>query len=216
MISTLGRIMAVLTAMFSVAFMAFAVSRWMTVPDWASEARDLEGFVLTRTEGETPSWSASTRRTQESVATSTNMAEVLEKMYQRAKADVDQQVQEYEMDIPGLEQELAESREAIEEDSQAVKVRSEALVARLTEMDDEVNRLTAEMEREKAEAQKIQEERERRRGDVFRIREQLGQIEADSFRAKQLQEQLTDMIRRTKGSVVKLQSRNRQIQESIN
>ncbi len=216
MISNLGRIMAVLTAMFSVAFMAFAVSRWMTVPDWASEARDLDGFVLTRTEGETPSWSASTRRTQESVASSTNMAEVLEKMYQRAKTDIDQQVQQYEMVIPTLEQELADSRETSEADSLAVKARSDTLVARLTEMDDEVNRLTAEMEREKAEAQKIQEERERRRGDVFRIREQLGEIESDSYRAQQLQAQLTDIIRRTKGNVVKLQSRNKQLQGSVN
>ncbi|MCG6157674.1 hypothetical protein [Rubinisphaera margarita] len=216
MISSLGRVLAVLTAMFSAAFMAFAISRYATVPDWSTEARDLEMFTLTRTEGETPSWSASTRRTQESVHTSTNMAEVLEKMYQRAKQDIDAQVQEHEANIPSLEAQIAATRTAIEEDDAAVTVREELLADRLQEMDDEVARLTAEIEREKAVAEKTQMERERRRSDVFRLREQLGEVEADYFRAVQLHQELTDMIRRTQGNVVKLESRNRQLQESVN
>ncbi|MCA8986454.1 MAG: hypothetical protein KDA78_02355 [Planctomycetaceae bacterium] len=216
MISNLGRVMAVLTAMASAAFMTFAVARYSTIPDWAAEARTLDGFVVSRTEGETPSWTASTRRTQESVGTSTNMADVLEKMYQRAKTDVDQQVQDLQARVPDLQQKLAAAQSSVEEDDKAVDTKVEAMIARLNEMNQEVDRLTEDIEREKASAQTIQEERERRRGDVFRLREQVGEINADQFRAARLQEQLTDMIRRAEGHVVKLQARNQELRESVN
>ncbi|MBB03425.1 MAG: hypothetical protein CMJ47_12310 [Planctomyces sp.] len=215
MISSLGRVLAVLVTMFSVAFMAFAISRWATVPDWASEAREMEDFRITRTEGETPSWSAVTRRTGETVATSPNVAEVLEKMYQRATQDTQAEIQQYETEVPILEGEIEEAKISIAADDIGVQNRVNAMVARLEEMEAEVQRLTSESERQKALAQKLQLERERRRSDVYRTREELAEAREDTFRAEQLQKELTDMIRRVEGSVVKLQTRQQQLKESL-
>ncbi|WP_237229138.1 hypothetical protein [Rubinisphaera sp. JC750] len=215
MISSLGRVLAVLVAMFSVAFMAFAISRWATVPDWASEAREMEDFRITRTEGETPSWSAVTRRTGETVATSPNVAEVLEKMYQRATQDTQAEIQQYETEVPILEGEIEEAKVSVAADDIGVQNRVNVMVARLEEMEAEVQRLTSESERQKALAQKLQQERERRRSDVYRTREELAEAREDTFRAEQLQKELTDMIRRVEGSVVKLQTRQQQLKESL-
>ncbi|MFN3160942.1 MAG: hypothetical protein ACE37I_16620 [Rubinisphaera brasiliensis] len=215
MISSLGRVLAVLVAMFSVAFMAFAISRWATVPDWASEAREMEDFRITRTEGETPSWSAVTRRTGETVATSPNVAEVLEKMYVRATQDTQAEIQEYETEVPILEGEIEEAKVSVAADDIGVQNRVNVMVARLEEMEAEVQRLTSESERQKALAQKLQLERERRRSDVYRTREELAEAREDTFRAEQLQKELTDMIRRVEGSVVKLQTRQQQLKESL-
>jgi len=215
MISSLGRVLAVLVAMFSVAFMAFAISRWATVPDWASEARELEDFRLTRTEGETPSWSASTRRTGETFATSTNIAEVLEEMYQRATQDAQEEIRGYEAEVPETQSEIDEAKASIAADDVGVQNRVNQMVSKLETMESQVQQLTSQAERQKAEAQKLQQQRERRRSDVYRTREELAQAEEDTFRAQQLQTELTDMIRRVEGSVVKLQTRQRQLKQSL-
>ncbi|MCA8985140.1 MAG: hypothetical protein R3C12_22615 [Planctomycetaceae bacterium] len=215
MVSSIGRVMSVLVAMFSVAFMAFAISRWATIPDWASEARELDAFRLTRTEGETPSWSASMRRTEDPVHTSTNMAEVLEKMYQRGTQDAQTELQAYVDEAPRLQQEIEEARAATAADVIGVQNKVEEMVALLDGVEAEVARLTTDSEREKALAQQIQGERERRRADVFRLQEDLGQVNEDAYRAEQLQRELTDMIRRVQGAVIKLKTRKQQLSKSL-
>lgn len=215
MVSTLGRVMSVLLAMCSVAFMSFAISRWATIPDWASEAREMRDFRLNRTEGETPSWSATTRRTEENVATSTNLANVLEKMYQRATQDLQAELREINEEIPLLERDIDRAQQTTQQDSAGVDNRVQELQEVLNQFDSQVVELTTEIEREKAQAQQIQAERERRRADVYRIREDLGQLLEDNFRADQLVNTLTDMIRRLQGSVVKLQTRQQILEKSL-
>ena len=215
MISTIGRVSTIMVTMFSVAFMAFAISRWATVPDRVSEARELTEFTLTKTEGETPSWSASTRLTGESVSTSSNMSEVLEAMYKRSTTDAQAVLTEYQEEIPFLEEDLSSAKSSIEEDSKAVATKSKQLVAIMEQLDEVVETVSAEATREKATAQKTQETRERRRSDVYRVHEELAQVNTDQFRAVQLQKQLTDMIRRVQGNVIKLQTRQQQLKESL-
>lgn len=215
MISTIGRVLTILIAICSVAFMSFAISRWVTVPDRVSEARQLDGFILTRTEGETPSWSASARLSGESVSTSTNISQVLEAMYKRGTQDAQAELTGYQEEIPFLEEDISAAKASIEQDSAAVVVKAEQLMAGMKQLDEVVNQLTAEAEREKANAQKTQQTRERRRSDVYRVREELTEVVIDLFRASQLQTQLTDMIRRVQGNVVKLQTRQQQLGESL-
>ncbi len=215
MITTIGRVFTVLIAISSVAFMAFAISRWATVPDWPSEARKLDGFILTRTEGEKPSWSASTRRTGEAVSTSTNIAQVLEAMYKRAAQDAQKELGELQPQIPVLEEDISSAKASIEQDSQAAATKADQLIAELEQLRELVSELTTEAEREKAIAQKLQQQRERRRSDVFRVREELEEVETDQYRAEQLQKQITDMIRRVQGNFVKLQTRHQQLKKSL-
>jgi len=215
MISTIGRVFTILTAMSSVAFMAFAVSRWVTIPDRVSEARQLGDFVLTRTEGETPSWSASTRLSGESVSTSTNVSKVLEAMYQRGTQDAQAELTQYQEQIPFLEKDIQSAKTTSEQDSAAVKTKVDQLLTQIKQIDEVVVQLTTDAEREKAKAQKTQQTRERRRGDVYRIQEDLAEVLTDQARALQLQNQLTDMIRRVQGNYVKLQTRRQQLKKSL-
>jgi len=215
MISTLGRVLTVLMTMFSVAFMAFAISRWATIPDWSAEGRELGEYRLSRTEGETPSWTAVTRRTEDPVATSTNISEVLEKMYQHGTQVALEQAKEYNDEAPYLEQDIEAAKTSIAADEIGVQNLVDQLVAQLEQMEEQVAMLTTQAEQNKAQAQKLQQERERRRSDVFRLHEELIQIRTDSFRAEQLQTHLVDMINRLQGSVIKLQTRQQQLQESL-
>ncbi len=215
MITTIGRVFTVLTAISSVAFMAFAISRWATVPDWAYEARQLEDFKLTRTEGETPSWSASTRLSGESVSTSTNLAQVLEAMYRRGTQDAQAELTIYQQEKPLLEEEIKAAKVSIEQDSLAASTKADKLVAELDRLHELVNQLTTQAELAKANAQKIQEQRKRRRSDVYRVREELAEVETDQYRAIQLQKQIIDMIRRVQGNFVKLQTRHQQLKKSL-
>ncbi len=206
--------MTVLVAMSSVAFMTFAISRWATIPDWVAEARELEDFRLTRTEGETPSWSAVTRLREEPVGTSANIADVLEKMYQRATQTAQDEFNSYNNEIPERQQEIEATRTSIAEDTIGVQNRVEEANVLLGHLETEVNRLTAEAEEQKTLAHQLQQERERRRSDVFRLQEELAEVQADTFRAEQLEKELTDMIRRLQGAVVKLQTRQDQLQNN--
>ncbi len=215
MITTIGRVFTVLVAIASVAFMAFAISRWATIPDWPTEARKLEDFSLTRTEGETPSWSATTRRTGEAVATSTNIAQVLEAMYKRAAQDRQTELSELQQKIPVLEEEIKEAKAAIEQDQLAANTKADQLIAEMDRLREVVANLTTEAELEKAKAQKLQQQRKRRRSDVYRIREELVEVKTDQFRAEQLQKQITDMIRRVQGNFIKLQTRHQQLKKSL-
>lgn len=215
MITTLGRILTILVAMGSVAFMAFAISRWATIPDWAAEADSLSEFRLTRTEGETPSWSAVTVNREEPVGTSTNIGELLEKMYQRATQDAQEEFRAYSAEIPILESQIEEAKTTIAADSIGVQNRADELVLALNTIQEAVDQMTQQAEEQKAEAHRLQQERERRRSDVFRLQEELVEVRADSFRAEQLQKELTDMIRLLEGSVVKLQTRQEQLQKSL-
>lgn len=175
----------------------------------------MRDFRLNRTEGETPSWSATTRRTEENVATSTNLANVLEKMYQRATQDLQAELREINEEIPLLERDIDRAQQTTQQDSAGVDNRVQELQEVLNQFDSQVVELTTEIEREKAQAQQIQAERERRRADVYRIREDLGQLQEDNFRADQLVNTLTDMIRRLQGSVVKLQTRQQILEKSL-
>ncbi|MBL4883153.1 MAG: hypothetical protein JKY95_01285 [Planctomycetaceae bacterium] len=215
MISTIGRVFTVLVAMSSVAFMSFAISRWVTIPDRASEARQLDEFTLTKTEGETPSWSAAKRLSGESVSTSINMSEVLEAMYKRGTQDAQTELTLHQEEIPFLEKDIAAAKASIEQDTAAVVTRAEQLLAQMKQLDELVDKLTTDAEREKAVAQKTQQTRERRRSDVYRVREEIAEVVSDKFRASQLKSQLTDMVRRVQGNVVKLQTRQQQLKESL-
>ncbi len=215
MITTIGRVFTVLIAMTSVAFMAFAMSRWATIPDWPSEERQLEDFKLTRTEGETPSWSASTRRTGDAVSTSTNIAQVLEAMYKKAAQDDQAELGELQPQIPILEEEISLAKTSIKQDSLAAATKADQLSAEFEQLRELVSKLTTEAELEKATAQKLQQQRKRRRSDVYRVREELAEVETDQFRAEQLQKQIVDMIRRVQGNFVKLQTRHQQLKKSL-
>ena len=215
MISTLGRVLTVLMTMFSVAFMAFAISRWATIPDWYAQGRELGDYRLTRTEGETPSWSAVTRRTEDPVAKSANMGEVLEKMYQHGTRVARDEAELYNNEIPQREQEIEAAKASMAADVVGVQNLVDQLVAQLEQMEEQVATLTTQAEQNKAQAQKLQQERERRRSDVFRLHEELIQLRTDTFRAEQLQSHLADMINRLQGSVIKLQTRQQQLQESL-
>lgn len=155
------------------------------------------------------------RRTEDPVHTSTNMAEVLEKMYQRGTQDAQTELQAYVDEAPRLQQEIEEARAATAADVIGVQNKVEEMVALLDGVEAEVARLTTDSEREKALAQQIQGERERRRADVFRLQEDLGQVNEDAYRAEQLQRELTDMIRRVQGAVIKLKTRKQQLSKSL-
>lgn len=215
MITTLGRILTILVAMGSVAFMSFAISRWATIPDWASEAESLTEFRLNRTEGENPSWSALTVNREEPVGSSPNIGELLEKMYQRGAQDAKTEFDGYEKDIPVIESQIEGTKTTVAADSIGVQNRVDEMLAALKTIEQAVDQMTQQAEEQKAEAHRLQQERERRRSDVFRLQEELVEVRADSFRAEQLQKELTDMIRLLEGSVVKLQTRQEQLQKSL-
>lgn len=214
--TTIGKVLVIVTAAASLAFLGFAAVTLVGGPNWEAEATQLPDYIIERVEGEVPTWSVKTRRTGESVAQGLKS---LSAAVVAARKDLKQK-QETKLgqingDIPKVEQDLKATKQAIEVDIQAMDRREAELVAELTTLNNRIEQLSEDGLAKSREAQAVRIEVEKRREEVFRLRNLLSALQTDHFRSDDQARKLHELLTRLQGDIDRLERRYEQLKQQL-
>lgn len=207
-----SKVLAVLTTLFSLAFMGFALASSVGGPNWQRSADEIDGWSFQQSDGENPTWSATQTVSGESAGSSSPvLPEVIVSVRNRIKSEQQDELDEINAEISQLEQQIAET-------IRTKQISREALVRREEELVAEIDRITEEIENQSRQAnavaeqsREVREEATRRREDVARLGNSLALVEADLFRTRQQRVSLEDRLKRLQGQVGRLERRNSQL-----
>lgn len=225
MLTTIGKCLAVVSAVLALAFAGFALIAVAGGPNWQARAAQLEEYRFDRTEGENPQWTAAYRvtggETGESIgspaqALPQKLIDALNHKKQRQSAELqrlDAALQgDPQQGLPPLAQRIPDARAAIEADVKALAAYEQQLAAELQTVQAAIEGLSQQV------VQKTQEEfakrnlTSERREDIYRLRNQLEEINADIYRTRAQQARLRDQLNRTYASIGRLERRKNQLE----
>jgi hypothetical protein len=225
MLTTIGKCLAVASAVLALAFAGFALIAVAGGPNWQAKAAQLEEYRFDRTEGENPQWTAAYRvgagETGESVLSPAptlpqKLIDALNHKKQRQADELrrlDAALQgDPQQGLPPLEQRIPAARATIEADIKALASYEQQLASALqtvqTQIDQYSQQIVQKTQEEFAKRDLVQDRRE----DIYRLRNQLEEIQADIYRTKSQQARLRDLLNRTYGSIGRLERRKNQLE----
>ncbi len=221
MITTLGKVLAVATAVFSILALGVVLVAATGGPNWMAESRMLPDYEFTRNDGPPVTWTAKTRTARLgqdntlAVRTPANAVAVLPDAIVKARQDLknDQQdeLNALNRDIPLQTSRIADATALIEKDLAAMQKRNTDLIAALDQQAKDVDTVSKEAVTISESAQAVQAVRDARRDDVFRLRNELASLRTDTFRLKEQRLKLADLLVRVKGNNDRLQRREQQL-----
>lgn len=216
MTTRIGKVLAVVTAIASLAFFGFVSVAVFAERNWERIADDIEAdvekpYAFTRTTGENPQWTA-TKHVGEGTIPGNSALEpvvvsVMEDLTQTERTELDELTPE----VSTLDAAIVAARAANEADRAAVEAKHEELLVALQELRDEVQRTTLDAQMQAQEVQKIKDRIEARREDVLRLGAQLEEVRGDRFRLQEIQQQLIDLIQQLDGSIERAERRRDQL-----
>ena len=214
MLQRLSKILVVFVATASVAFMGFALALNNAGPNWTAEAESLTDYTFTYTPGENPSWAATYRNDTQQVGSNRNLGAVVVKAYADAKRRNDEATSAITPQIQPIIDRTTAIREAVSQDTAAIGLRHEQLMAEVKKLDDSIAATGLEGDRNAEQAITIRTETERRRESVFRLTRELDQIENDHYFQLGQRQRLLDRLHQLEGIRLRLQQRNQQLLDS--
>ncbi|REJ86433.1 MAG: hypothetical protein DWQ34_17850 [Planctomycetota bacterium] len=213
--TTIGKVLAVATSVASLMFLGFVSVAVFGGANWERQAKGLEGYTFSRTEGENPQWTATEHVGGQTFTQSKVIEPVLDAVYSDMISDLTEEQRTYTEQIPALEQELAQMKPAIEADLAALQAAVDDFQQRLDARRSEVQANAEAVEQAAAEVQRVEDLIESRREDVERLSAQVGQIRDDRFRIEQIQRQLRDLIKQIDGSLQRASQRQEQLKSVL-
>lgn len=217
MTATIGKTLAVVTAVASLAFFGFVSVGVFGGTNWEEIADDIEAdnempYAFSLTGGESPQWTATKNVGEGSIPGNTALepvvVAVMEDLTQTERTELDALTPE----VTRLEGAIDAAEAANAEDYAAVQAKAEELLTALDELRDEVLRTTQDAQLQAEEVQKIKDRIAARREDVLRLGAQLEEIRGDRYRIQQIHQQLTDLIQQLDGSIERAERRLEQLQ----
>lgn len=209
-----SRVLAVLIAVLSVAFMGFAGVVSFGGPNWEAEARALEGYTFSLTPGETPIWSATRAAEREELSTKSQLLpEVLAAAIQDRATRAQQRVQSLNDAIPQLEAQTKTLDEMQTADVPALQQYFDVQTQRLADTHASIESTSKQQKVIAADVRKIEDQLASRREDVFRTELEYRILTADVERAKQNVAVVEEQIRLLEDELDKAQRRQRELDE---
>lgn len=209
-----SRVLAILIAVLSVAFMGFAGVVSFGGPNWEAEARVLEGYTFALTPGETPIWSATRAADREELSTkSPLLPEVLTAAIEDRATRAQQRVQTLNEALPLLEAQAKTLEEMQTADVPALQQYFDVQVQRLADTHASIESTSKQQEVIAADVRKIEDQLASRREDVFRTELEYRILTADVERTKQNVAVVEEQIRLLEDELDKAQRRQRELDE---
>ncbi|HUG89473.1 MAG TPA: hypothetical protein VML55_01480 [Planctomycetaceae bacterium] len=219
MLTTIGKCLAVLSAVLALAFAGFVLISVAGGPNWQAKAANLPEYRFDLSEGESPQWSAKHRTTDASVGSPAptlpqKLINALDDKQQRQRAEL----QEIEAALQGgqgqgsLEQRIAQARQAIDADIKALAEYERQLAAELERVQVAIEAVSQQVVQKTQEEFAKRKEASERREDMYRLRNQLEEINADIHRTRAQQDKLRDLLNRTYGNIGRLERRKNQLE----
>lgn len=218
----ISRILAVVSAILSVAFFGFAlVTTQLGGPNWQSEAAALQGspqdpggYVFTYTRGENAQWTA-TSTTGEFSKSAKVLPDVIVAAYDDKIRTLQEQLTALNEELPQLEERTAQMDAAIEADLAALQQARAEREQFLAQLREQYSTLSQQVVQKTEEGQQIEQRVEDRRTDVFRLENQLQVLRADDARIEQIEQQMLDLIRQIDADLAKAQRRQAQLEQRL-
>ncbi|MCA9113788.1 MAG: hypothetical protein KDA79_01795 [Planctomycetaceae bacterium] len=214
--TSVSKILAVVTAVFSLAFMGFALVTWATGPNWGLAADEVESYAFERTSGENPTWSATHRISGESAGSpAPQLAKVIIDARRKIQTVQQDELQEINTEIALLGPRIAELQRTKQEDTEALKRQEKALVEQIDQITEEIQNQARQADALAGQSRDVRITAEKRREDVYRLRNDLSLVRAELYRTEQQSISLKDRLNRLEGKVRRLERRNRQLAEQL-
>lgn len=217
MTTTIGKVLAVVTAVGSLVFFGFVTvgvfggTNWQHIADEIEDNSDMP-YSFARSEGENPQWTATKNVGEGSIPPNKALDPVVVSVMEDVTRTEQTELNELTPEISQLDEQIAAADAAIEADHAAIEAKAQELLDDLKQLRDQVQAATEQAQLQGQEVQKIKDRIEARREDVFRLSAQLEEIRGDRFRIQQIQQQLTDLIQQLDGSIERTQRRRDQLE----
>ena len=207
-----SRVLAVLVAVLSIAFMGFAAVVSFGGPNWEAEARNLEGYTFSRSEGETPIWTATraagrVELTPKSPLLPEVLTAAIRDRTEQAKQERDTKAQE----IPDLQKQAQALAAMQEADVPALDRYFQVQSQRLSDTHAQIDTTSQQQEMLAGEVSKIEDQIQSRREDVFRLELEYRVLEADKKRVSQNVDVVKEQIRLLEDELDKAQRRKQEL-----
>ncbi len=210
-----SRVLTVLIAVISIAFMGFAGVAAFSGPNWEAELKALKGYTFRQSPGENPVWSATRIQGGEELSPTSPLApavlvtamedrqRVAQEELQRLQSEVIPNLEAQRdylekmaaADLPALESKIAQERE------------------RLTGIDKQVEATAMEQDALAKEVAKLEDQLDSRRDDVFRLALQHQVLVADIVRIQQNVQVVDEQIRLIEDELDKAYRREQVLRE---
>ena len=218
MTNTIGKVLAVITTFFSVAFLGFAFAAKITGPNWEAQANVLQNHVIekTVTEKETTYTvrrkSAGKKDEAEFTKTSKLLPEVILAAHNDELKELDDKITALKPQLEPLETRLKEVAAHQGVDRKAMDQREQNFTSDFQKIAKQIQDLSVEGDKVAQEALTVWAEEELRREDVYRYRNHFEELEVDRFQLLEQKKRLQDELSRLRGVLARLQRRHDQLE----
>jgi chromosome segregation ATPase len=199
----------------SFAFLGFAWVSMMGGPNWNAEAASLPGYEFTK--GEDGRWKVTDRATGENVTvpSPTIRASAIVAARKDLAQKRDAEIKSLSGPTADYKKKLADAKKVNEIDTKAMEARSKQLNTQLENLNAKILGLSGDIVKRSQDVQAIRDEAAKRRADVYRLTRELSEIQTDHFRSEELERKLRDQLVRLDGVIASLESRNKQLRETV-
>jgi uncharacterized protein (DUF3084 family) len=208
----LSRVLAVVVAVLSVAFMGFAGVVSFGGPNWEAEARAMEGYTFSRSAGDNPVWSATRAVGSEELSTkSPLLPAVLTAAIKDRTTKAQERLTLLNADIPALEQQAKTLQAMQDSDVPALSQYFQVQSKRLSDTHAQIDATSQQQKTIADDIRKFEEQLTSRREDVFRLELEHRVLTADVERAKQNVSVVEEQIRLLEDELDKSMRRSREL-----
>lgn len=216
--NTLGRVLVVFTAAASLGFAAFAGALVSGGPNWRAEAAApsfANDLALEERAGPPAQFTVKDRVTEQQIASSTLLPEVLVQGRQKQLQNAQTALTETNQKIEQLKPRIAELSGRIAVDLKAADMRLQLLQEQLRKVEEQTQAVTTQIQQKSVEAQSIRSEAEERRNEGLRLKNQLELLRNDLYAAQKQRDALADELVRLKEIDQRLARRNQQLKNQL-
>lgn len=216
--NTLGRILVVFTAAASLGFAAFAGALVSGGPNWRAEAANpsfAKDLAVEERAGPPSQFTVKERVTDQQIASSTLLPEVLVQGRQKQAQNAQAALTETNQKIEQLKPRITEATVRIAADLKGADARLQVLQEQLRQLEAQIQAVTTEIQQKSVEAQTIRADAEERRNEGLRLKNLLELLRNDLYAAGKQRDALADELVRLQEIEQRLNRRNQQLKSQL-
>lgn len=214
--NTISKTLVVFITAASLAFVGFAAVNLLGGPNWEAELQLLTEYSYEKSDGPTPEWTLTHRRSGDTVTSSRILAQLVAEALKDQTRRQQEEITRMQDEIPGRQRALELAQTVNARDRQAMAGREQALATLLAETNRLANEASLAGINKYRQAMAVRAVAERRREDVFRLREQLAEIDLETYRLIEQKRRLQDLLIQYHGVNERLYKRHNQLRKQLN
>lgn len=217
-----SKVLVVFVTAASLSYFAFVGALILGGPNWGEMANKLQnspefGKQVTFKTPDTPKspWTATHTKTGTQIASSTLLAEVIQKAQERILKDLRDEITDLHAKMDAEKQALDLAKQTIVADHAGIKLRADAYAAQLKQLSADIAQETEKLVQRGGELTAVQKQFEERRFEVFRLQAQLELLRDDLYAAERQRNALQDELLQLVETQQRLETRQQQLKRQL-